>query len=372
MTAGSGSARDTTPRDVKDDTPLLEAMLRDLKVQDELYGPGPFWQDAATRTAKRVKRYGLSTFRAGAKTTPGSTMSDAPQLSIYDHIYEFPPTLKGTLRRWMFDSYLIRKLLLNHLDEKLRGSAQDGSFRLYRAFRDAWVNEVCDGWFSEVLRTYQIPETTGAGCVDNVQICGRSVGAAYFGSIARLCNFADCVAFDEIETAVIIGGGFGYEVHLLTTLFPNIKKCVTVDIPPYLYIQTQYLKSIFGDQVRDYRDLAGAWRIGFSASEGREILAIAPWQFERVDTSVDLLWNSCSFVEMTVPQVRNYASVSERLLATSSKPRVCLVMYETEQQTKQADVFGAFGRFRFEKIESRRRFYPDSFYREHQYVGSMR
>tara|TARA_B100000809_G_C14790244_1_gene406373 strand:- start:26 stop:628 length:603 start_codon:yes stop_codon:yes gene_type:complete len=194
----------------------------------------------------------------------------------------------------------------------------------------------------------------------------------YLGTYARISNFCDVRDFSEFKTILVIGGGFGYEVHTLLSFFPSITKCITVDIPPYLYVQTQYLKAIYGESVVDYADVAARpGIISMSSADKREILAIAPWQLDRIDASVDLLWNSCSFVEMTVPQVKNYASVAERLLRTSAQPTVCIVSYDTEMKTRQEDVLSAFPAFRFTKVDVTRRVMPEECYRECQYLGSM-
>jgi hypothetical protein len=100
-----------------------------------------------------------------------------------------------------------------------------------------------------------------------------------------------------------------------------------------------------------------------------EIIAIAPWQIENVDASFDLLWNSCSFQEMTVAQVRNYALFSERLMARSADPEICLTMYSMEAPTSRAEILEAFKGFSFGQVPASRKFWPIPPYEEFHYIG---
>ena len=42
-----------------------------------------------------------------------------------------------------------------------------------------------------------------------------------------------------------IGGGFGANAHTLLSTIPQLKKYIYMDIPPVLYIGTQFLKHLF-------------------------------------------------------------------------------------------------------------------------------
>ena len=129
------------------------------------------------------------------------------------------------------------------------------------------------------------------------------------------------------RTVFEIGGGFGTNIHLLLENYPNIRKVVYLDIPPNLYVGTQYLKAFYGEAVFDYRNLKNSEKIKFADTDDLEIFCIAPWQIENLQVHVDIFMNSHSFVEMPKEIVSNYA---HHFLGSpgSEKSAVVLVTYD--------------------------------------------
>jgi len=120
----------------------------------------------------------------------------------------------------------------------------------------------------------------------------------------------------------------------------------------------------------DYLQTCEMATIGFSRGENAlEVMAIAPWQIEKLSDSVDLIWNSCSFQEMTLMQVENYARFIEKLMAKSSAPEICLTMYNYEAPTSRPDVINAFKHSAFEQVPARRKFWPIPPYEEYHFIG---
>jgi len=357
---------------LQDNLPLLKKMMADMDSRKDVYKPSPFWLECATETAKALKRYGLNNFRSTRKATPGLTWTDAPNLSVLDYTYSTGKTLKSKVAGLIFRTYLFKQKFLELLDARVRAGAESTYFKWYKSFRDYWVNSQSSQWFSEVLRNHSMPDTLVGGCIDEIKICDQVISPVYFATLARIFNFCDHTDFRTVKTMLIIGGGFGYEVHLIMSLFPNIKKCITLDIPPNLYVQTQYLKAVTQEKVRDYAETCGMSKINFSQLQEGEIIAIAPWQIEKVDTSIDLLWNSCSFQEMTRAQVKNYALFSQNLMVGTTEPRICLTMYESEARISRADIIDAFEGFTFKQIPADRRHCLPPPYEEFHYFGSKR
>ena len=146
-----------------------------------------------------------------------------------------------------------------------------------------------------------------------------------------------------------IGGGFGTYVHLLATNYPNMRKFLYLDIAPNLYVGTQYLRSIFGDSVRTYRDTRGQQALSFSSDGELEIICIAPYQLEAFAGRVDHIHNAHSFVEMPREVVANYARLSEGILANQGT--VSLVSYDRfDDKTINPDDLPTY--FTFEFIRS--------------------
>ena len=361
---------------LQDNMPLLKKMMADMKSQKDIYKPGPFWLKSATETERALKRYGLENFRSTKKATPGCLFTDAPRQGLYDNAYGSPKGVIGKFKlligRLTYENDVLRRMFLDHIDEKIRANAEQ-YFKEYLFYRDYyWENSSCYDWLSEVLRNHNLPDTMVGGCINAMRVCGHTIGCSYFYTLVRIFNFYDHIDLKKMSTMLIIGGGFGYEAHLLMSLFPNIKKCITLDIPPNLYVQTQYLKAVMKERVMDYIETSDMTKIKFSQTQEREIIAIAPWQIENVDASIDLLWNSCSFQEMTLRQVQNYALFSQNLMAKSTQPKICLTMYNREAKmgTLRAEVLTAFENFCFEKILAKRKLPELEPHEELYYTGS--
>jgi len=100
---------------------------------------------------------------------------------------------------------------------------------------------------------------------------------------------------------------------------------VYLDIPPNLYIGTQYLRSFYGDAVKDYNELRTKTKISFKDDDSLEIFCIASWQIENLRCEIDWFHNSNSFVEMPKNIVENYGKFVKILMSKNS--RISLVSY---------------------------------------------
>jgi putative sugar O-methyltransferase len=159
----------------------------------------------------------------------------------------------------------------------------------------------------DLVGRYIIPPSLLGGCQDYVEVGGRRIATLYLYLLHQHDMIADDCRFGEIVSMLEIGGGFGAYVHCLIENYPKLRKIVYLDIPPNLYIGTQYLRAIYGPAVIDYRLTRELSEIRFSDNDKLEILAIAPWQIERLRMSIDLFYNQQSFVEMPAEVVANYA-----------------------------------------------------------------
>lgn len=139
---------------------------------------------------------------------------------------------------------------------------------------------------------------------------------------------ASILDFRRARSLFEIGCGFGVNVHLLVENYPELRKIVYLDIPPNLYVGTQYLKSIYEDSVQDYRATRAMDRVRFAtpASDQLEILAIALWQIEKLALEVNIFYNAHSFVEMPPFVVSNYAKHAAALPGFASMS-VALISY---------------------------------------------
>lgn len=261
---------------IEDDLSLLDMMMADDERQPALYRAGPFWRTLCERSVAAIRAQGISDFR-GRSTPAGWAFTD----SLFDET--------------------------ESTDRYLRNIAENPRL-------------------DELLSTYRLPDTMQCGCLDYIVINDTPVSRHYLNLLDQHDQIARSIPFKTMRSALELGGGFGVNVHLLISNYPNIKKIVYLDIPPNLYIGTQYLKLFYGGAVRDYREMRETREVGFRNDDSLEIIATAPWQIEQLNEKIDLFYNAHSFVEMTEGAVANYAAQLRRL-PDFAKAAVAMLSY---------------------------------------------
>jgi putative sugar O-methyltransferase len=308
---------------MRDDFELLDLMMRDEAQQAGVYKPGPYWRRYQQRAGAAIRRHGLSEFRSNQAISKG--FGDGQLLRPED------TWIGGGLARAAMRAPVIRSIVVDHRQ------AIDAHAR--RAARYAGLYHSAAGLDVERLAGL---DTLHAGGTP-VSVNGRAYALHYLDTLARIESFG--AAFDDARSVLEIGGGFGAFVHILLRLHPGVRKVAYLDIPPMLYVGTQYLRHAFGDAVQDYRRTRGR-PLAFRPDDSLEILCICPWQVEALEARFDVCWNAASFGEMTPEIVANYARHITRL----ETRRLCLVLNKTgEGGTVSADaVLGAFPGYSFE------------------------
>ena len=99
-----------------------------------------------------------------------------------------------------------------------------------------------------LMSKYSVPYSPG-GCARKVKVRGSWVGILYLDLLDQHDYQAKFIDFKRVRSVFEIGGGFGANIHLLLENYNNIRKVIYLDIPPNLYVGTQYLKAFFGDAV---------------------------------------------------------------------------------------------------------------------------
>jgi len=306
---------------MNDDLQLLEIMLRDQRNQKGLYLPGPYWQQNSARVVDAIRRKGTQNFRAESSISKG--YADSVVLDPFELLYV--GGLKSRVYKTIVDSQIFRRYFAT------KYLANTGKhFRKSQEYRDLYFSEILGDWFSQFSTRYSLPETLIGNPQNTIAIRGKKMGGNYLDAFLRVHNYSETIDFDEVVSVFEVGGGYGAFCHSLLTLFPNIKKYLYLDIPPILYIGTQYLKHFFGDEVRDYRETRELDCIRFSPDDSREIIAITPWQIENVNIEIDLFWNSASFQEMAEDMVVNYSQHVDQMLRDDDA-KLCLYVYKSEK-----------------------------------------
>lgn len=297
--------------EILDDYPLLELMLSDSKQRSALYKPGPYWLKMSQNAANEIRRCGLSDFR-GSSSLIGRAYSDNVYLDYRD-------ALNTGVRKIL--RFATKKLFpLNKLYDAqvqlTRDYAQRTLVLAQEVLRDS-------PRVSTLLAKYSLPYSLAGGCISFVEIDGHRLSISYLNLLDQHDRVAAQVEFGRATTVFEIGGGFGINVNLLIENYESIRKVLYLDIPPNLYVGTQYLKAFYGKSVYDYSQTRGFENISFSGNDQLEILCIAPWQIERIETAVDIFCNARSFVEMPEDVVENYAS---RLMKLPNSKDMAIVL----------------------------------------------
>lgn len=301
---------------IDDNFSLLKIMLADSAIQSSLYRPGEYWLSKTKNAVNEIKRHGLAEFRG---------FSNAAGLSFTDTIYcdrrsQMGNGIRKPLQFLLESIFPLRQIYNSQVKLTIEYAKESIRLRGLVNSRSPRVRELLD--------RYIMPYSIAGNCVDFFELDGKAISNHYIDllnthdNVAKLMDFSKSLSFFEI------GGGFGVNLHLLIENYRNLKKFVYLDIPPNLYVGTQYLKSFYGERVRDYGATRGLEEIKFSNDNELEIFCIAPWQIENLRTPIDIFYNAHSFVEMPKDVVKNYANKIQNL-PNARHTRIGLISYDT-------------------------------------------
>jgi putative sugar O-methyltransferase len=301
---------------MRDQPDLLELLLGDLAGQPEVWRPGSFWCGYADRIARAVRSEGLPAFRSSAGIGRGyaEVFDDDPAQMLdpgfaktaFTALRRLPP-LRALVAR--YDRILARRNREAH------------------HWKNLYLRSALGDWLDAFRRTRELPDTCVGQPARRLSFRFGEVGELYLRVFAWIDAYSKHVDFSRVRSVLEIGGGFGAMAHAVLHFFPSIRRYAYVDIPPLLYVGTQYLEHFFGDEVVDYRRTRDSERIRFAGAEARQILALCPWQLPKLDASFDFFWNSSSFQEMPLASVRSYAGQLDGLLSPDA--RLGLFVYDS-------------------------------------------
>ena len=272
---------------------LIDELIRDEKKNNKsLYSSGPYWDYKNSRAILEIKKKGIQDFR-GLTAGIGTSFSDNEVLDVRNE-YNIKGRIIGKifslpLLNIIFNSQL--KLTKNYIQSYLLNKSL-----VYENDRNVHA----------LLKKYKFENTTEFGCISSFKYMNKKYSCHYLEMADRINKLSKQFNFNDISSLFEIGGGFGANVHFLITNFPNIKKILYLDVVPNIYVGTQYLKSFYKDNIKDYSDLKNLDTISFSKNNELEILCIPPWLIEKVETNIDHFHNAASFVEMPKKIVENY------------------------------------------------------------------
>lgn len=271
--------------------------MSDMERASEQWRPTAYWRGYAKRISTRLLEVGLVGYREDWEILKGHAMIGPIMPRPFAHRSKQVRLLK-TLSRLPGFKQAVSFLTSQTRNENAR----------HTATHDMLVSSIRQ-LLSTDPETRKLMGRVLEGRAGLVNPSSADPGAFSLDFLLHLAKFATVKSAVDIlpmRRILEIGGGQGKfaEIFMKLGTDPNRGYCL-IDIPPVLYIATQYLKAEFPGRVVDYTDLADADRITDADIDGK-ILAIPPWLIDRLDIDFDLFWNSASFQEMEKTIVTEY------------------------------------------------------------------
>jgi putative sugar O-methyltransferase len=302
---------------LKNNLILLNLMMEDQYKQVDLYRPGIYWRHKSVTTCSLIKKYGLEDFRSSTNLI-GESFTDMVYLD-----YRTSLVKKGILK------YILLVLLKTNPIKRVFNNQFRITKEIYSQYLLMAKHYITNSLrYSYLKSRFFIPFSTLGNTLakfydENLK---KEISIHYLNLLDQHDYTTHHVNYDSIKVVFEIGGGFGANCHLLIENYKNIKKIIYLDIPPNLYIGTQYLKSFYGDSVIDYTKTRNLREIKFKDNEELEIFCIAPWQIDLIKEKIDLFFNGHSFVEMPKKIVKNY--IDKLLDRFTEHTQIILISYD--------------------------------------------
>ena len=271
-------------------------MLADSRRAAPLWQPTAYWQPYCARIARELARTGLKDVRVNQRLLKGFALGGAPQPTLPRAAW------KRVVWRLAAGAPVVRLIVAEHR----RLVAAEHA----RAVRGAVLHaaEVLDDLAADFPGLRPPAGLDAGGAEDAFDWRGHTVTAHWVEYLCRAADFYGAVAPERVHTILEIGPGLGLSTLAHLALNPHLRLVVNCDIPPVLYVATQFLRAIPGVNVVDYLD----WRdrgVREAADGAPTVVQIAPWQLPEVTFSVDAAFNAFSFQEMEREVCEAYAGI---------------------------------------------------------------
>jgi putative sugar O-methyltransferase len=282
---------------------LLKMLEDERKVDKDFYSAGPYWKHKTKVIANQLFKKGMKGFR-GFDSGVGTSFTDNVTADIRNE-YDVG------WRKWLVKFLHIYPITSIYDAQVLAFKSKFADLMFYK---NSYYNQ--NDRVKELLSTYNLENTVSFGCVEKVTIGNKEYSCIHLDLLNNIDNIAQHIDLNRISSMLEIGGGFGANVQILLQNYKNLKKVFYMDMVPNLIVGTEYLKSLFGESVIEYRQLKSDEKIRFSSNDELEIICITPWQIEKIEGEIDYFYNSHSFVEMPKVVVENYIKHMEDRVMT--------------------------------------------------------
>jgi len=293
----------TVSKALDDDPALLAMMVKDAEHSGPLWTATAYWRGYARRISTELARGGLANLRTNQRLLKGFATGGIPEPELPQS------SLKRAVWRTLQAAPGVRRMLAEH--RRVLGA-------LYARHRETSQQHARMA-MDEIARAFpglRPPAGIANGGADDAFLWREFTLVPQFTMyLARAADFYARIDSKNVTSILEIGPGLGLGTLAHMALNPHLQVIVNVDIVPVLYLSTQFLKSVDGVEVIDYRALRDAERIPVEpASERVRIYQLAPAQMPRVDGAIDVLCNAFSFQEMEANVCRSYAAEAVRLV----------------------------------------------------------
>lgn len=259
---------------------LMKDMLADAERAPAIFSPGPYWKPHADLMIGLVERHGIEKFRA---------IPDKALIAFATGNQFKPPAsralaLNDTLRRLpvigRFPDAIAREI------ERGYGRARsEANYKLHVVF--ALLQEIAPD-LAEL-------KESGVGNPPVFSIYGRSFSEMFLLKLLEIALLRRHVDFNNIKSAIEIGGSYGLVGEILRKRYPVIRYTL-VDLAPVAGFAQFYLSNVFSGEVS-----------GFGEKADAALRIRCAHQLPEISEHFDLLINVASFQEMSAEQVAMYA-----------------------------------------------------------------
>jgi len=277
---------------------LLNLMLKDMQIQNNLYKPTSFWENASNRIIKDFEKNRVEDFRYTRITrglfVPGYTDPDyLVDKSKYDYIIDD------------FQKVVSDKRLITRFQRLLNGNSS--ALNDFRVLKASNINKA--------PYTSRVSESKVGNPIEQHIFENRNFSRSFLNYLLGLNFLKQNVDTSNIKTVMEIGGGFGTLGEILLGDERNQIFYINADIPPVGFISSYYLQKVFGkDSIATYEDTKDFDILNIDDLKQKyKALNLCSWQIPKLQGKIDLFVNFISFQEMEPDVVQNYCNYIDKL-----------------------------------------------------------
>ncbi len=343
----------TDHNSIPEDSELLDLLLEDQRKNSITFQPSEYWKPYSVRIRDELWNSGLASFRRNPRIAKG--YSDVLVRDPFD-------LMDRTAMTWRFHKLIswlpfVKSKVFSHYKRAIAAS-QNEAVRVrseLSRFRNADMLETHASTLASMNTMLGSPEAYFLWS-------DQRIALNYLEQLCVIENFRSEIGFDRAQSFLEIGGGFGSHAHLILTLYPQIEKYLYIDLPPMLYVGTQYLRAHFGDSVYTYADWSKDRPDDLNQISNR-ILCLPPWCLEQCTFNWDAAFSMASFQEMRSDQVLYYLDFLGKN-AASEDSNLALLYYRSGNNSMSLDSLEEY----FQQGMKLRRFEPEAAYTPSRFV----